>query len=245
MKPLVFLDTETNDINEKVMIQFAWIKSSPVIFAETKEFFIKTDKKINLEALAIHHITPKILEQKGKNLEDVKDEINSFLSDSILIAHNADFDKEVLIKNGFDVENFDWIDTYTVAYELLQDPGMKHSLQYLRYYFELEFDNEINPHDALSDVIVLEWVFNQLFDIFSLEWMNNTSDKPFSIIEEMIKITKRWIILRQFAFWKYAWKTFEEVAKIDRWYLEWLLNSEIQKEQKNKHMINTLNFYLK
>lgn len=239
MKPLIFLDTETNDLNEKVMIQFAWIKKSWWIPNEVTEFFIQTDKKISLEAMAVHHITPKILEQKWQNLEDVKDKINEFLKDSILVAHNADFDKEVLIKNGFDVENFDWIDTYTVAYNLLTDKNMKHNLQYLRYYFDCEFETEINPHDALSDVIVLEKVF------YKLQKVIENDDLPWDSIDIMIWMTKQWIILREFSFWKYAWKTFEEVAKIDRWYLEWLLNSENQKEQKNKHMINTLQFYLK
>lgn len=235
MKPLIFLDTETTDLDKKIMIQFAWIKTAPGIFKQTKEFFIKTDHEIWLEAMAIHHITPKILNEKWSNLEDVKDEINEFLKDSILIAHNADFDKEVLIKNWFDVENFDWIDTYTVAYNLLTGSNMKHNLQYLRYYFDCEFEHEINPHDALSDVIVLEKVFWKLFHLVPDQETSNW----------MIKETKKWIILREFTFGKYAWKTFEEVVKYDRWYLEWLLNSESQKEQKNKHMINTLNFYLK
>ena len=48
------------------------------------------------------------------------------------------------------------------------DPGMvmsRHNLQYLRYFLKLDelIDTEIRAHDALSDVIILELLFDRLY----------------------------------------------------------------------------------
>ena len=34
---------------------------------------------------------------------------------------------------------------------------------------------------------------------------------------------KEFTLIETMRLWKYRWKTFEEVAKMDRWYLQWIV----------------------
>ena len=63
---IIFLDTETTDTsNEPWMIQL-WYIVCDLQFNEIKRenMFFSTNKTIEFESMAIHHITPAILEQK-------------------------------------------------------------------------------------------------------------------------------------------------------------------------------------
>lgn len=236
MKKIIFLDTETTSLEAPHLIQLSFIS----IDIETRKRsiyskYFNTSETISFESMSIHHITPKILEKVGVELhEKALEEITDLLKDSWIVAHNANFDRRVLDFNGIITDVTQWIDTYPVAYEIFQEEGVKHNLQYLRYSLWLEFEEEINPHDALSDVIVLEKVYDEMKRIWGLteEWMKHISD--------------RGIILRSFSFWKYKDMKISDIASQDRGYLEWLYNSESQKPegQQNENMINTLKHYL-
>lgn len=231
MENIIFLDTETTEIENPTMIQLSFINNNWLIWS----YFFKTDKIISIESMSIHHITPKILEKKWINLdEEIIGEINILLQNSWIVAHNADFDKRVLEYNGIFTKNEQWIDTYPIAYEVYQEPWIKHNLQYLRYYLWLEFEEEINPHDALSDVIVLKKVFEKMRE-------------KFGTIEEMKEMSDHGIILRECNFNKHKGRTWKEVAEIDLPYLNWLLWEEMKKKEcdRNNPLVNTINFYLK
>ena len=96
-------------------------------------------------------------------------------------------------------------------------------LQFLRYQFGLKFDQVINPHDALSDVLVLE----KLFEYYS----------QFYSIEEMIEISSKPILLKKFAFGKYKGQWFKDVAEKDIFYIEWVKNN-VAMDENLKHTID-------
>lgn len=167
---IVFLDTETTGTVDPGLIQLSFIRvtmTDEMITPPKPQIFNKyyrTDKKISLEAMSVCHITPKILQEKGIDLDDPeRRNIEQMLQDCYLVAHNAKFDCMVLDNNGIKTNPDAWIDTYPVAYELYQE-ATQHKLQYLRYYLGLDFAEEINPHDAMSDVLVLEQVFYKMYD---------------------------------------------------------------------------------
>lgn len=248
---IIILDTETTDVTpEPWMIQLGYIVCD-LQFNELKRenLFFDTEKDIDLSAMAVHHITRKILatklaEDKRTDEEKKTLAIEDF-KDAYLVAHNSPFDKNVLDCNGIVTEGDSWIDTYGIAYELFQEDGMKHSLQYLRYFMELEFDEVIDAHDALSDVIVLKSVFHSLFWTFLDKAMKAWADlEPEEALDAMIEETKKWIILRKWMFGKYNWRTFEDTAKIDIQYLRWMFNQKKQDGKTNDALFNTLSFYI-
>ena len=96
----------------------------------------------------------------------------------------------------------------------------QYKLQFLRYYLGLyksENKEHVKAHDALSDVYFLR----DLFKYFQ----NNTKLS----IENMILITKQPQMMREMTFGKYMGKTFEEIEREDREYLEWLAESMTDK----------------
>lgn len=257
---LIFLDTETTSLEDPKMIQLAYKVveySEDWKFVEKKTFnkLFKTDTKIDIGAMAIHHITESYLKENWNDLEDFREEIELDLKDSICIAHNSPFDKGVLDNHNIINPDKFWIDTKKVAYMLVEN-AEKYNLQYLRYYFGVEFEEEINPHDALSDILVLEKVFHNLI-------LEKGECLFKQMILDFVNITLKPLLLRDIVFWQFKWMTFKDLAstntmeyqKINKnaragqtWkdYLKWLLWSELKKEEheKNKDLIYTIDKYL-
>ncbi len=242
---IIFLDTETTDTSpEPWMIQL-WYIVCDLHFNEIKRenlFFHLEDKEIDIWAMAIHHITPKILTEKLKqDSRDNKEKKNLAIEDfknAYLVAHNSPFDKNVLTCNWVITEDDQWIDSYNIAYSIFTDDDMKHSLQYLRYYFKCEFEEIIDAHDAISDVIVLKEVFRKIYEKYMETW---TWWNPF---EELVEQTSFWIILRKWMFGKYNWRSIEETFKIDRWYFEWMYGQKKKDWNTDDAVFNTLKHYL-
>ena len=114
---------------------------------------------IGLVAMSIHHITNEDVVNKGTFEESsVRELLLKHADKTVFVAHNARFDLGMLAKEG--VEFGQHICTLRVARHLDTKAKLeKHTLQYLRYLFRLKFAEPINPHDAWSDVLVLEGVF--------------------------------------------------------------------------------------
>lgn len=252
-KTLVFLDTEStgilkNDKNEVIsngeMIQLGYRKVENGTKKDAN-IYIDTDAKIEIWAMATHNIYPEMLKEKSgwKKIEDIELERTIF-TDNILVAHNAAFDIEVLKRSGIECSEL-IIDTLKVAKTMLsewvfneiegQDPEYV-NLQYLRYYFKHYeiLDKNGNPeittaHDAFGDVVVLEKIFESMYQIIEKK-LGITGD---DIIDLMLKITqKEYTLLTTMTFGKYRGKTFEEVATIDRRYLDWIIDADFPDDVK-------------
>lgn len=229
-KNLLYVDTETTDIQSKDLIQLAFLTDDPNIFMN---MYFKPIQEISFEAMAVHNITPEDLEEydtfedsklpeegidpeyKGSSLK----EYLQFLGDKyVWVAHNAEFDVEVLNKKGINIPHT--ICTLKVARNsLVKSDGRdldSYKLQYLRYYlglYKTEDREHIQAHDALSDVYFLRDLFYYIRDNTKLN------------VELMQTITKQPQIIREVRFGKYAGKTLEEIERVDREYLEWLGNN--------------------
>lgn len=253
--PILFFDTETTGIlkDEKnnitsngSMIQLAYRKLEDEKKIDENLFFM-TDTKIEIGSMAVHGIYPKLLKEKSKweylNDDNRADLEKEFLN-NILVAHNMDFDKDVLWKENIKY----WeklIDTLKVAKTMWAEWVLFDSewnapeyvnLQYLRYFFELYEINDKNwveecttAHDAFGDVIVLENVFYSLFK--RIKEKLNISDEE--VLEVMQEITaKEFSMIQTMRIGKYRGKSFEEVADMDRWYLEWITKADFTPDIK-------------
>lgn len=253
--PILFFDTETTGIikDEKweiisnwKMIQLAYRIIHNDIKSDNNLFF-NTDTEIEIWAIAVHGIYKKLLEEKSwwKYLEnDVREFIDKAFSDKIIIAHNIDFDRDVLDKSWISYSN-KMIDTLKVAKIMWAEWVLFNSkwkapeyvnLQYLRYFFELYEINDsegnvecTTAHDAFWDVVVLENVFYSLFEIIKNR-LNIDDEKVLEIMQEMTK--KEYTMIEVMRIGKYRGKTFEEVSRIDKWYLEWITNADFTDDIK-------------
>ena len=232
---LIFLDTETtgNDVTKDRLCQVCYR-----IGKETKTAYFKPPIPVSVKAMSITHITNKMLQNEEPFIEsEMFKDLKSLLPSGILVAHNAIFDKAMLEAEGLKVPKF--ICTLRIARSLDSENVIpEYNLQYLRYYLDLEVEG--HPHDAEADVNVLEAVFNrQLSKI-----MEKIHDKD-KAIEEMIKISSTPVLFKKINFGKYKDKDIEEVLKLDRRYLEWLLSEKLKTPELEEDWIYTLKHYLK
>ena len=230
----LFFDTETTDVQSKDIIQLAFLTSDGKEFNE----YFKPEQDISFGAMAVHHITPEFLEDKPmfkeRMVQDttsmtlfseitLKEHLNNLGKEYIWVAHNVEFDMEVLKKKGIEIPKY--ICTLKVARNMLEDENKRdlesYSLQYLRYYLGLykkEKDTEILPHDAMGDVIVLKNLFDYL------------QHNSVLTAENMMTISKEPQYIRTLTFGKYAGYNLEDVVKTDREYLEWLMENAQDKK---------------
>ncbi|MCD5380771.1 3'-5' exonuclease [Candidatus Gracilibacteria bacterium] len=253
--PILFFDTETTGIlkddknqisSNGDLIQLAYRKLDGDTKTD-KNIFVYTDTKIEIGAMATHGIYPDLLQEKtgGKGLEDSeRAELNPEFTNNIIVAHNIDFDKDVLERSGI-AYGEKMIDTLKVAKVLWSEGVLLNSqgeapeyvnLQYLRYFFELyqitdaDGNAEVTTaHDAFGDVIVLENVFYSLFEIIKTKL--ECSDEE--VLEAMMRMTaKEYILIKTMRVGKYRGQSFEEVANIDKGYLEWMIKADFTEDIK-------------
>src|SRR3989338_5982373 len=236
MFKLIFFDTETTGNTDKdFLIQIAYKTLN-----ETFTGLYKPEKKIPPEASAVHHITNKMVE----NLPSFKEsgdlaKIKILFEDenTIVVAHNAPFDLVMIKKEGIELKNF--ICTLRIVRYLDKEEKIeKYNLQYLRYLLEIEID--ATAHDAMGDVLVLEKFFHYLKDKMMKE--QNLDEKE--TIEKMIEISSHPSLLHTFKFGKHNGKRIEDVMKIDRGYLQWLLDQKLNGDGIDEDWIYTLLHYL-
>ncbi|MFA7209321.1 MAG: exonuclease domain-containing protein [Parcubacteria group bacterium] len=236
---LVFLDTETTGIGaDGRLCQVAYKFNG----TESESLF-KPPVPIEIEAMAVAHITNKMVADKEPFADSQmkKDLQVLFAAGNILVAHNAAFDAEMLRREQVEVKKT--IDTYKVAQDLDVDGEIpKYNLQYLRYYFDLEVENA-PAHDALGDVRVLERLFEYYFQKMLAE-----SGSEEKVLERMLEISARPILIKKFNFGKYNGEKVSEVAKKDAGYLNWLFNQKVMAREQgienDENWIYTLDSYL-
>jgi len=237
MKKIIFLDTETtgNEPKKDFLCQIAY-KTSDETFCD----LYKPPVHIPPEASAVTHITDKTVADKkvfkeSEEYSKIKQLLES--PDSIMVAHNAKFDFEIIKKEGIVPPNV--ICTLRVARALDRENVIpQYRLQYLRYY--LDIDIEAEAHDALGDVLVLEKLFERLLNkIITEDYLSEEG-----AISKMLEISSHPSLMHMFNFGKYNGKTVKEVAEIDRGYLEWMLGQKELNPDNEEDWIYTLKYYL-
>ncbi|MDX9971260.1 MAG: 3'-5' exonuclease [Candidatus Gracilibacteria bacterium] len=234
---VLFLDTETTDNSEDArLVQLAYKNMAT---KEVVNEFFKPPVAISIDAMSVSHITNKMVSDKPDFLSsDSRKKLIGLLSDHVLVAHNAPFDIRVLKNEGVVV--YSSIDTLRVARHLIESESYK--LQYLRYLLDIEV-NAV-AHDAFSDVLVLERLYYHLEDLMKVKF---DIQNRFEMLKKMIELSKTPVLIPSLNFGKYRGKTFNEIVRIDRPYLEWLLSSEYSKSEheQNEDLLYTISENLK
>lgn len=237
---LIFLDTETTGLAvEDRLLQVAYKVRRPNAqdFSDPVCELFKPALPITFEAMATHHITESMVEDKQAFSDS---QMRLFLSDragdSILVAHNAQFDLAMLEKEGVKFTNF--IDTQALALHMLDLPSYK--LQYLRYCLDLKVEGK--AHDAAGDVNVLVALFDHLYKLQAD--LLKTSDEQV-IIDRLTTLSNTPVLMKKFPYGKYFGQSIEEKIKSDRQYCEWMHRNESEKTGgQNESLIFSLKHYL-
>ena len=219
---IVLLDTETTGVSEEDRIcQLSFIVADEEgNIKEVHNRLTKPPVPIKFDAMAIHHITPEMVEneqfvQDTKEFERLK-ELNT--EDNVMVIHNAKFDIEMLFREDFEV-NMKVIDTFRCIKHIF--PDGRHGLQYNRYalglykkekLLEEKYNLKIQPHDALSDVVVLKLLLDYLLEQRS--------------IEELIQLTQEPILYDKFYNGKYKREYIKDIVLKDPEYIDFLLSRE-------------------
>ncbi len=235
---IIFFDTETTGNGEDDRLCQLAVKERGV--AEPVNYAIyKPPIPISIESMAIHHITEKMAREKP--LFTAAAEYQSLKSlfenpDTIVVAHNAGFDLDMLAHEGIAPRRF--ICTYKLARALDTDETIGiYRLQYLRYFLGLEI--EAVAHDAWGDVLVLEGLFERLLAKMVEKYGNEDA-----ALEEMMKISLQPILFTTLHFGKYKDRRIVDVAREDKGYLQWLLGEKKKKPAGEEDWIYTLEQYV-
>ncbi len=226
MAKYILFDTETTGtLDEDRIIQVGAMIVDPKGQVEVFDELCSTVLPIKIEAMAVHGITPDLIEHKGPFIETnfYKTLLELNNQENFLIAHNMPFDMGMIEKEGF-VSNLRIIDTLRVAKHLLSEQKSK-ALQYLRYALELykgekvEADKHnitIKAHDAIGDVLVMKLLLSKLVAL---------TKEEFPDINPMLKmeeLTNTPIFIEIFTFGKHKGKKISDVCDSDIGYINWM-----------------------
>jgi exodeoxyribonuclease X len=225
---ILFLDTETTGVDPETVhiCEVAFLLSTYEGFIRTPENdillqeLILPPEPVPPEASAIHHITNNMLADKP-SIEDISGEIAEIVDKAdFLCAHNMPFDftilnrqlPEVFGKIGEDMK----LDSLRLSRHVW--PSIpSHSLQALRYRFDLDADITGDAHRAMFDSelarSLVEYILHS--DIVTPD---NWAD--------LITYTQSALEVKIFSFGKYRGKLVEDIAVQDRDYIKWLMRQE-------------------
>ena len=220
---IIILDTETTgNKDEDRICQLSYlVMNENLEIEEVHNELVKPPIPISFEAMAVHHITNEMVENKPpiKHTDAYKrlKELNH--ADNLIVIHNAAFDLDMLKKEGFN-SFFKLIDTFRILKHLI--PEGKFSLQYNRYALGLykkepeickKYNIKINAHDALGDVVVLGLLFEYIIKNF---------DKS---LDDLIELTKKPVLYDKFYHGKYKFEKIKDVIINNPDYIEYILTS--------------------
>lgn len=182
--PIVVLDTETTGISAATdrMVEIAGVE----VTGDRRDFqsLINPKRDIPFEAMAIHHITPDMVEEAPLAKEAV-DNLIEFFAPKYFVAHNAKFDKGFVAPLLNVVTAPAWICTMRCAQQMYPSaPSYKN--QVLRYYLGLKVETPLGlvAHRALYDCYVTRAIFERMLsDGISLDQMLNWSNGPTNLVK--------------------------------------------------------------
>lgn len=174
-KKLLYIDTETTSLHNPRLLQLGYAINNHPVNVQVYKPPVKIDPKSS----EIHHITDEQAEMY-EPFEIHRESIIRLVRESIVLAHNLDFDARVLRNEGVEIDQ--GICTLKLARRLY--PGFKnHKLGYLIEQLGIEVDMK-EAHNAYTDVMALR-------ELFKRQVMSVICKDPerSSIIQRMIGIS--------------------------------------------------------
>jgi DNA polymerase-3 subunit epsilon len=212
----ICLDCETTGLDAKNdrIIEIAVTKFNFSDILDSFETLIDPETPISETSMAIHHITPQMVQGKPK-IQEVIPKVISMIGSHLIVGHGIHMDISFLAESAkrFDIPNsFEkliFIDTLRLARLYGESPT--NSLEKLRQHFNIE---EEGAHRAMSDVIVNIRVFKYL-------------STTFKTTEQLLERLKKPILIRNMPLGKYKGRPFSEIP-IE--YLKWAARGDFDQD---------------
>jgi len=155
----IFLDTETTGIAGARLVELAYQVQgapAPVVLR------CKPPIDIEIEATVVNGIRTKDVAMLLLfNEMPAYAEIKETLENAIIVGHNVQYDVDVLEREGIHIKPENMRCTKELAKKKWPE-SPKHSLQYLRYW--LDMDVEADAHSGYGDVKVLMVLWDKLHE---------------------------------------------------------------------------------
>lgn len=203
------LDPDKDRILEAAAVRF----NSTTVFDKI-ETLIDPECEIPESSIAIHHITPDMIQGKPK-IKEVLPQLIKFIGNDILVGHGVDFDVKWLtnaakrLSMPCKLNENRFLDTLRLARLYGESPV--NSLDFLRKHFNIEPEG---AHRAMSDVIVNMEVFKRL-------------SKGYTKTEELFEVLSRPILLKVMPLGKHKGRPMKEVPLE---YLLWAANKDFDQD---------------
>jgi exodeoxyribonuclease X len=197
------IDTETCGL-EGGVVEIASVDVVDGSIVNPMSDLVNPERTIGFEAMAIHHITEAMVEDKPH----IAKVIGRYQGSPYYVAHNAAFDRRMLPEM-----HGQWICTVKLARKLY--PGLKYGNQYLRYALDLPvtLPDGLYPHRALYDCYVTAALLIKIIN-----------DSGWSAAE-MVAQSHETTLVTQLKFGKYRGQALEQIARQDPGYLNWMLGN--------------------
>ncbi len=222
---ILFLDTETTGVDPETahICEVAFLLSKYRGFTrkpgedERLQEMVLPPEPVPPEASAIHHITNSMLEGKP-SIEDISGRIKKIVDRADYIcAHNMPFDFTILKRQLPEVfnkiEDRMKLDSLRLSRHVW--PSIpSHSLQALRYRFNLDADLEGDAHRAMFDSELARSL---------VEYILNSKLVTPDGWDDLIAFAQSTLEVLIFSFGKYRGKLVEDIIARDRDYIKWLL----------------------
>ena len=174
------LDIETTGLSKQTekITEFGIMKVKNGEVIDTFECFVNPEKPIPPKVVEVTNITDDMVKD-AETIDKVLPRVLEFVGDSVIVAHNADFDVGFIKYNaeklGLEFDNT-YIDTLALAKELFPN-FKKYKLGIIAENLNIEVDV---AHRALADVDTLVKVFNVMLKMFAekeIHTLNEVDDK--------------------------------------------------------------------
>jgi len=236
---LIFLNTQTTGLEKEDKICSIGLIAFEDDNVVVKYDLVNNGKKISSKASSINHITNEMIKDKvkTKDSEAYKFLLENNLETTTLIAHNINFELERLSKFGFKFKG-GIIDTLRVTKHLIQECE-EFSLEFLKYELKLyRYEQEMLSTCKITDTLFVNNALNNALCVKLLyDYLLQSSTK-----EEMTNLSFENVLMQKFSFGKYNGKYIEEIAVMDRGYLEWMLANM---ENMDDDLRYSIEYYLK
>lgn len=249
---LVCFDTETTglDVQKDHIIQLSLVKVDTDSWEQidSRDWYILPEGEfiIPAEAEAVHHISKSFLLENGVSLRSVYDELIAFTEGCEMLSYNGNgYDAPILYYNlkrigkTFPFEGRTWYDALLLERQKMEgqiDPatGERYhcnlTAAYTRYYghpFE-------GAHNSLDDVLATIEVFKAQVAANGWQWAQRDDFEFISY--------DRWLVKRGNYYYLnqggHKGESIESMLRIDRSYLEWIIDKCKWTDQQTKDIIS-------
>ena len=248
---LVCFDTETTglDVQKEHIIQLSLVKFDTDTWQviDQRDWYILPEEEFTIpaEAEAVHHISKEFLLTNGVSLRSVYDDLIAFTNGCDILSYNGNgYDAPILYYNlkrlglTFDFEHRTWYDALMLerihtAGQVDENGEKLHNnltAAYTRYYghpFE-------GAHNSLDDVLATIEVFKAQVEAHGWQWAQRDE---FSFISY-----DRWLYRKGGYYYLnqggHKGESIESMLRIDRSYLEWLVDKCQWTDDQTRAIIN-------